>query len=632
MCGIAGKLLLRSGTPVHADEVKRMTQRLQHRGPDDEGIYVNPLGTVGLGHRRLSIIDLSPAGHNPMCNEDGTIWIVFNGEIYNFQSLRPDLERKGHTFRSHTDTEVIIHLYEEYGESCLQYLRGMFAFAIWDEKQQKLFLARDRVGKKPLKYYMDDQVFLFASELKAILTDPRVPREVDEEAIWDYLTYSYVPEPSTGFRKIRKLPHGHYAVIQHGKITITKYWDLDYTRPVKVSEQEYINMLYSKLEEAVRIRMISDVPIGAFLSGGLDSSTIVAMMAQNSSRPIKTYTIGFGIEKYNELPFAREVAKMYRTEHTELMVDPNRVDLIDKLIWQYEEPYSDSSALPSLVVSALARRHVTVILNGDGGDENFGGYPWAAAHQMNTLIHHIPFFLQRIPSTMLKKILHRDPRLTAQRIYALLSSGQNSLAYQYALYTAIFYPHQKLEITTQEFQHRIRNHESHLFAQRYYEQALAETDMDRLLYTDIHTNLSNDLLVKMDIASMAYALETRSPLLDQEFMELAARVPWSKKIRHMGRHRKDIFKRMIVQKRLLPQSIINKRKQGFQIPIEDWFRNQLKDYAQEVLLSSRMLSRGYFRKDQVERLLDNHFSSRAANGRRIWNLLCLELWFREYID
>jgi len=372
MCGIGGKLYFDSARSVNPTLLDRMNAVLAHRGPDDGGVYHD--GPIGLAHRRLSIIDLSPAGHQPMSNPSGTLWITFNGEIYNFLELRGELEHDGATFRSKTDTEVILALYERHGAECLRYLRGMFAFAIWDGQTRTLFLARDRLGKKPLYYYQDAKQFLFASEPKGILQDPEVPVEPDLEAIHHYLTYGYIPSPYSAFKGFRKIPPAHYLIIREGRVHLERYWQLRYHPKLQMTEAELREELLTRLREAVRLRMISDVPLGAFLSGGIDSSTVVALMSECSSGPVKTFSIGFEEERYNELPYARLVAERYGTDHHEFVVKPEAIKILPELVWHYNEPYADSSAIPTYYLSKMTREHVTVALNGDAGDENFAGY------------------------------------------------------------------------------------------------------------------------------------------------------------------------------------------------------------------------------------------------------------------
>lgn len=621
MCGIQGKLNF-DGQPVTKQELVAMNQCLKHRGPDDSGFYLD--GPVGLGQNRLAIIDLSPTGHQPMSNEDGTVWIVFNGEIYNFQELRPELEQKGHKFRSKSDTEVIIHAYEEYGEDgCLQRLRGMFAFAIWDGKHQKLVLARDRIGKKPLKYYLDDKGLIFASELKAILTDPRVKVEPDYQAIDWYLTHMSVPAPKTGFTTIHKLPQAHYLVCQNNRITIKKYWDLYYQPNHSLSDNEWYEQLLSTLDEAVKLRMISDVPIGAFLSGGTDSSAVVASMARQSAKPVKTFSIGFGDKRYNELSYAKMVAQQYQTDHTELIVEPKGFDMLPKLIWHYEEPYADSSALPTYFVSEITRKHVTVALNGDGGDENFAGYPWyKIINWFNRLEPMRPLVAFGVPIG--NWIYGHNPKSLTRDTSAFWQSWRYPQPGRHMLWMAYFSDFEKDRLYT-SFMRQYRT-QSPAFASSI--RAHGKHPLDNALYTDIMHYLADELVVKVDIASMAVALETRSPLLDHKFMELCATIPAKKKIH--GRHTKWIFKKALESR--LPKEVLYRKKQGFSIPVDRWFREDLKGIAREILLDRQTINRNIFQEKTLTELLDQHESGRINHGKRIWSLITLELWFRKFFD
>jgi asparagine synthase (glutamine-hydrolysing) len=388
MCGIAGKYYVTRERPVHEQVIQRMTAALRHRGPDDEGVWVK--GRIGLGNRRLAVIDLSEHGHQPMSNEDGSIWIAYNGEIYGFAALREELQQRGHRFRSHSDTEVIVHAYEEAGPDCLARLRGMFVFAIWDARDESLLVARDRVGKKPLFYYWNGQTLAFASELRALLQDPDVPAEPDHLAIHHYLTYGYVPAPLSAFKGIRKLPAGHLLRLRGGRLEVQQYWGLSYREKREASEAALSEELLDILDEAVRIRLVSDVPLGALLSGGIDSSAVVALMRRHVSGPLKTFSIGFAEAQYNELEHARTVARHFETDHHEFVVSPKAAELLPPIVWHYGEPFADSSALPSLVVCRIARQHVTVALNGDGGDESFLGYDRYAATRLAAAYDQLP--------------------------------------------------------------------------------------------------------------------------------------------------------------------------------------------------------------------------------------------------
>ena len=647
MCGICGKINF-NNEPVGEDLLKKMTAVLSHRGPDDEGIYLNIKQTasrnelsaisyqqrdspsVGLGHRRLSIIDLSPSAHQPMSNEDGSIWIVYNGEIYNFPSLREDLVRKGHIFRSRSDTETIIHLYEEYGPECLKFLRGMFAFAIWDEKNKSLFIARDRVGKKPLYYFHSKGSFVFASEIKAILQDESIERKPDHTAIHHYLTYQDVPSPWTAFEGIKKLPPAHYLVLKDGKAEIKRYWKLSYLPKHVTSFESLKKETLERLKEAIRIRLISDVPLGAFLSGGIDSSAVVALMAGMMDKPVKTFSIGFKEDAYNELKYARMVADKFKTDHTEFIVEPKALDVMDKLVWHYNEPFADSSAIPTYYVSKLAREQVTVILTGDGGDENFAGYGRYAANEISKEMHrYFPASFVRLLLPVIMMMPHvNDSSNFFWRLKRFLQEYSKSPEMMNAQWLCHFSTEMKNDFYTDDFRFRSSFSDSFDLILDKYRDSEADNFLDRTLYADVMMYLPDDLLVKVDVASMANSLEARSPFLDHEFMEFAARIPAGLKLK--GRTTKYILKEAF--RGILPDEVLFREKMGFGVPIDHWFRNELKDMAYDILLSEKALARGYFRKDAVKRILDEHTSNKWNWQNHIWNLLMLELWHRMFID
>ena len=626
MCGITGKIFFEHSVDAH--DIEKMNHALLHRGPDDHGIYLSPDKKIGLGHQRLAIIDTSSAGHQPMRYKDRFV-IVFNGEIYNFREKKAFLEKKGYSFQSHSDTEVLLALYDEYGVECLQHLRGMFSFAIYDEKEQTLFCARDRVGKKPFKYYTDGNVFLFASELKAILTQKEYHKEPDYIAIHHYLTLQYVPAPLTGFVGIKKLEPAHYIFLdlKTKKIEKKRYWKLDYSKKLDLSEKEWGKRILEKLEESVKMRMISDVPLGAFLSGGIDSSAIVALMAKNSTSPIKTFSIGFEEKKYSELPFAKIVAEKFGTDHTEFIVKPDAIKILPFLVRHYEEPYGDSSALATFYLSKLTRKHVIVALNGDGGDENFAGYPWYSVHKFSLWyekllpIHN--FFVKPI-ATILAKYIHTKFFNRANLFSHMIAQDY---ARRYVNYIAYFTNEMKSNLYTDTFKKSVwAENTTNLILQKFQE-AGGKNKIDQALYTDIATYLSDDLLVKVDVATMSVSLEGRSPFLDHEFMELVAQIPTNLKLKGLN-NKKYILKKAL--NNLLPRRIMYRKKQGFGLPIEMWFRKDLKNYAHDILLSDKALSRGLFQKKGIENLLRVHETTGISNAHRIWALITLELWFREY--
>jgi asparagine synthase (glutamine-hydrolysing) len=629
MCGISGKLYFDATRPIEREIVERMNAVLAHRGPDDAGIYCD--GAIGLAHRRLSIIDLSPAGHQPMSNEDGTIWITFNGEIYNFQDLRPALAARGHRFRSNTDTEVILHLYEDHGTDCLRFLRGMFAFAIWDGPRHQLFLARDRLGKKPLCYQQDAHAFRFASEAKAILQDPEVQACADMASLSQYLTFGYVPSPGSAFQGFRKLPPGHYLTCRDGRVEVVRYWRLRRDQKRERPEAEWCEEIVSRLEEAVRLRMISDVPLGAFLSGGIDSSAIVALMSRVGAGPVKTFSIGFEEPEYDELRYARQVAEQFGTEHHELVVRPDAAAILPNLAWHYDEPFGDSSAVPTYYVAEMTRQHVTVALNGDAGDESFGGYDRYVANLLaaafdrwpgaGLLRQSIRFGLRLVPHSGTRtSLLYRGRRF--------LDGLADAPERRYARWLCHFYGDRKTELCTPSFFAATGGVDALEVLLTAYRESNAPDFGDATLGVDAGLYLPDDLLVKVDIASMAHSLEARSPFLDHEFMEFAATIPFPLKVR--GRVKKYILKKALTG--MLPDEVLHRPKMGFGVPIDHWFRHELKDMAFDMLLSPRAINRGYFRPDTVSRLLDEHVQERTSWHYLLWTLLMLELWHRTYID
>ena len=629
MCGIGGKLYFDPARPVEREVLERINVVQAHRGPDDAGIYCQ--GSVGLAHRRLCIIDLSPAGHQPMPNEDGTVWIVFNGEIYNFQDLRSRLAGRGHRFRSRTDTEVILHLYEEYGVDCLRFLRGMFAFAIWDAPRHQLFLARDRLGVKPLVYQCDAEAFRFASEVKAILQDPSVEVRPDLTGISQYLTYGYVPSPGSAFQEVRKLPPAHYLICRDGKVEVIRYWRLRRDRKRERPEGEWCQEILARLEEAVRLRLISDVPLGAFLSGGMDSSAVVAMMSRVSGTSVKTFSIGFDQPEYDELRYARLVAQRFGTEHHELVVRPDAVAILPRLAWHYDEPFGDSSAVPTYYVAQMTRQYVTVALNGDAGDENFGGYDRYVATRLASSFDRWP------AAGLLRRAIQGGLALWPRwgRRTSVLHRGRRFLEglvdlpeRRYARWLCHVSGEQQEDLCSPEFRAATGTADAIEVLLAAYRESDAPDLVDATLGVDAALYLPNDLLVKVDIASMAHSLEARSPFLDHEFMEFAATIPSHLKVR--GRAKKIILRRALAE--LLPKGILDRPKMGFGVPIEHWLRHELRDLAYETLLGRRCLERGYFRRETLQRLLDEHVQGTTNSHQVLWTLLMLELWHRTYVD
>ena len=622
MCGIAGFI---DQGDFSAEErsaiLTRMCDVIIHRGPDDQGYMVD--GPVALGMRRLSIIDLA-GGHQPISGEDGTVTIVFNGEIYNFRELKEQLEAR-HTFKTNSDTEAIVHCYEEFAESCVTHLRGMFALAIWDDKAKALFLARDRVGKKPLYYTETAQgTFIFGSELKSILEHPHVEREIDLEALDAYLTLGYVPDPLSIFRNIRKLPPGHTLTYSKGRTTLRQYWDFNYETEPARSEESYVEELRYLLEDAVRARLISDVPLGAFLSGGLDSSTVVALMARIMGQPVKTFSIGFREDSYNELKYARLTAEKYGTDHHEFFVTPEICEVADELAWHFDEPFTDPSAIPTYMVSKLAREHVTVALSGDGGDELFGGYRRYLVERNRRMFSQLPkVFRQNVMAPLSVRLPH------GARGRNLLHNLALDPFDRYLDSISVFTSINRRLLYSQDFKDSLARvpSVSDRFLQ-YASQVKTGEDLDLLLYTDSKTYLPGDILTKVDRMSMAASLETRAPLLDQRLIDFVTRIPAALKI--VGEETKYIFKRAV--KDLRPEEIMTRPKQGFGIPIRKWINEELRGKIRDTLNDSVTRQRGYFEPSYVQVLLDEHERGRRDHSYSLWALLMLELWHRRFLD
>ncbi len=623
MCGIAG-MVGGHGDVVDAADVRRMCQTIVHRGPDDEGIYAK--GPVGLGMRRLSIIDLA-GGRQPIHNEDSSLWVVFNGEIYNFPQLRQELEGRGHRFYTHSDTEVILHLYEEMGSDCVQKLRGMFAIALYDERRQLLLLARDRMGKKPLHYALHKGRLLFGSEIKAILAVHPDLAEINPEGLLQYFYFGYIPDPHTAYQRIHKLPAGHLMEYCKGEIKIRQYWDLpEYGTRSPMSEGECLEELAQQLEEAVRIRLISDVPLGALLSGGVDSSIIVALMARVSSGKVKTFSIGFRAEQFNESEYARLVAERFGTDHHELVLDPNMEETLTYLSQMMEEPFGDSSMLPTYYVCRMARQQVTVALSGDGGDELFAGYGRYLTALDRQKFDRLPNWLGRvyrnsvhdhIPDGMYGRNLAWNASLNMRDRYLDGISMFPALHRERGLFTDSF-----LEAAGEL-------PDPLLHWQRFYDDAPAHDPLSRLLYLDTKTYLVSDILTKVDRMSMATSLEVRVPMLDHKFVEWVTALPVEWKLR--GGTRKHILKKL-AERLGIPAPLMHRRKQGFSLPLVEWMRNDVKDQFLGVLLEPRTLQRGYFKPKSVRSLVDEHLRGRRDRSGLLWRILVLELWHRNFME
>ena len=627
MCGIVGIFDSRGRAAVDRALLGRMNDSLSHRGPDGDGVFLDP--GIGLGHRRLSIIDLS-GGAQPLFNEDHSVVVVFNGEIYNFPKLTEELVERGHSFRTHSDTEVIVHAWEEWGEACVERFRGMFAFAIWDKNTETLFLARDRLGIKPL-YYAEraDGTLLFGSELKALLLDPRLPRDIDPTAVEDYFAYGYVPDPKTIYLGIHKLAPGHVMSWRRGAAAKgpRAYWNVAFTGDLRASEAEICEELIERLGDAVECRMIAEVTLGAFLSGGVDSSAVVAMMAQHSDGPVNTCSISFGDPAYDEASFAAQVAERYRTNHRVSRVDPDVFDLVDRLAQLYDEPYADSSAMPTYRVCELARRHVTVALSGDGGDEVFAGYRryrWFNFEQR---------FRDALPQTIRGPLFGLAGRLYpkldwAPRVFrarATLEAIARDPIEGYFHGVSVLNDRMRASVFSAGFRRQLQGYHAREVLARHMNAADTDDQLSRVQYADLKTYLAGDILTKVDRASMAHSLEVRVPLLDHPFLEWTARIPSSLKLR--AGEGKYVFKKALEPQ--LPHDILYRAKMGFAVPLASWFRGPLRDRVRTALTGRALAETGMFDMGRLNLLVDQHQSGLNDHSAVLWSLLMFESFLRQ---
>ena len=622
MCGIAGRFNYEAGRIVDHALLKAMTDAVAHRGPDAGGYFLD--GSIGLGHRRLSIIDLA-TGDQPLGNEDGSVQVIFNGEIYNFAEVRRELIAHGHTFRTNSDTEVIAHGYEQWGERCVDRFRGMFAFAVWDARARRLMLARDRLGVKPLYYADVPGGIVFGSEIKSLLEDPQVSREWRADALDAYLTLLYIPAPDTIYRGIHKLPPAHVLIAERGAIRVSRYWDLEFTGDGDASrEEEYLEELDAHLREAVRLRMISDVPLGAFLSGGIDSSTVVAYMVEGSHTPPVTITVGFDQQAFDEVEHAETVARHLGCEFHALTAKPRVEELLPKLAWHFDEPFADSSAVPTYYVSQAARQLVTVALSGDGGDELWAGY---ARHRVEQWEQRVRGALG--PASRVAAWLGQALPLSvkgARSLRHLGASPEQAYALKHAY--GMFEPDAKTRLYSGDFQRTVNGHDVFAPFRDAYRACSSLDPLDRSMYVDARTYMIDDVLTKVDRMSMAVSLEAREPLLDHKLLEFAARVPASLKLKN---GQSKYLLRRVLDKRV-PRAIIERKKRGFDAPIADWLRGPLAPMANELLLDGRLHDRGIFNAQEVSRLWTEHRGGQADHCHRLWQLVMLELWFREFVD
>jgi len=633
MCGICGIAAPASGEPVSAALLQAMCRTIVHRGPDDEGIFIGD--SVGLGTRRLSIIDLA-GGHQPLSNEEGTIWVSHNGEVYNFPELRDQLIGLGHRFSTRTDTETLIHAFEQWGDDFVQRLRGMFAFALWDGRARRLLLVRDRLGIKPLYYTsLDDRSLVFGSELKAVLAHPRVRREVEPRALDLYLTLEYIPAPLSIFKGIHKLPAGHLLSYENGRFEVKKYWDLeapaggsDRALPEK-SLPETMDRLYGLLKESVKLRLVSDVPLGAFLSGGIDSSTIVGLMHELGASPLKTFSIGFEESSYNELPYARRTAERFGTEHEEFIIEPKALDLTEQLIRHLDEPLGDFSIFPTFLVSQMSRQHVKVVLSGDGGDEVFGGYEHYQAQKVAS------WWPVSLGAALGSPLLGRLPPSAQKKgawnkLQRFLQGFENGAANRHLRWMIFLSRKDKGRLYSAGFQEKLGGIKEVCALppfQEVFDEMRAFDPVTGELYLDLKTYLADDIMVKVDRMSMAVSLEAREPLLDHKLVEYVFALDGRLKLR--GLTTKWIFKKTM--ERLLPKENIYRPKEGFSIPIKHWLGDELRELMLDHLNERRIKEAGFFNPEPVKRMIADHLAGRKNWSHQLWALLVFEVWRENYL-
>lgn len=628
MCGICGVVARNNGRPVTESLLKAMNDAMHHRGPDDAGYYRDDW--AGLAMRRLSIIDLS-TGHQPIPNEDNTIWIVFNGEIYNYLALRQKLEASGHQFRTHSDTEAILHAYEEYGDDCVQHLNGMFGFAIWDSRQRRLLVARDRVGIKPMYYYVSPQHVIFGSELKAVIAHPAVPREINYAALDQFLTLEYIPSPHSIFAGVAKLPAGHRLVVEaDAEPRIEQYWNIPFA-PLAYSDAEAVDALTELIRDAVKIRLMADVPLGAFLSGGIDSSTIVSFMSELSTTPVRTFSIGFGDPTYNELPYARMVAEAFKTQHYEEFLEADINELALRLVSHFDEPFGDFSIFPTFLVSEVARRFVKVTLSGDGGDELFAGYDTYVAQRMDRQIYGrfprflrqqtLPWLLDQIPPRPAKKGL-------VNKAKRFIEGAALPEAWQHTRWMMFMQDSDKAQLFTPRVSRHLNGDTPGALMARYFQQAAAADPLAQQQYVDVKTYMVDDILVKVDRMSMAASLEARVPLLDHRIVEFALNLPPHLKLN--GSETKSILRQVVANR--LPPAVLNKPKEGFSIPLKHWLRAEMKPLMTDLLAADTVRRRGYFDADVVSGWVSDHLARKANHSHRLWALMVFELWHQQVFE
>ena len=622
MCGICGKY---TNDQVDQSVLREMSKAVRHRGPDDDGLFVD--GNVGLGVRRLSIIDVQ-GGRQPIHNEDENVWIVYNGEIYNYLELRDDLESRGHEFYTLTDTEVIVHLYEEYGSDCVRKLNGMFSFAIFDSETRSLILARDRIGIKPLHYTLGEGQLVFGSEIKSILQDPTVDKELDFDSLLYYLNYEYIPAPRTIYKQIRKLLPGHLAIYDGKEFKLKKFWDLTDFASEERGELFYSSRLRSLLEDSVRRRMISDVPLGAFLSGGLDSSTIVALMSRKLKEPVVTFSVGFEEESYDELKYARKVSDFLGTEHYEVIAKADSMQLVDLMMNYFDEPIANTSIIPIFLVSQLSSKHVKVALAGDGADELFAGYDRYIASRLNTYYEKLPRKLRGIVRDVSEKIPCENQRRGVINTFKRFVEGAGKTSKARHVRWQYYMSEEDLPILPEMLRRRSEQLNLAEPVSTYYDRCNAESTLMREQYVDIKTYLPDNVLAKTDIVSMANSLEVRVPFLDHRIVQFSTEIPAEMKLK-AGIQKKHILKRAV--KDLLPREIINRPKLGIISPVKSWLRTELSEVSEESLFPI-IFKQGFVNKNFVKKLIKMHLNGSRDNSRKLWSLITLEAWIRKNLD
>jgi asparagine synthase (glutamine-hydrolysing) len=615
MCGISGILYFDKDKKVNKELLLKMTNSIIHRGPDDEGFYIN--SNIGLGFRRLSIIDLS-AGHQPLSNENEKIWIVFNGEIYNFKVLRDDLKKQGHEFKTQSDTETIVHLYEQYGPDCVKHLRGMFSFAIWDENIQQLFIARDRFGIKPLYYYLDNEKFIFGSEIKQIIQCENIDKSIDLRALDSFFTYGYITDQLSIYNKIKKVPQSHYGIIspESQSLKLSRYWDIIMNPDYSKSEEYWAEEIEKTLSESVNIHMLSDVPLGAFLSGGIDSSSVVSLMSKYSNQPIKTFSIGFKEKEFNELDYALEISDKYKTQHHVMIVEPESIDILPKIVKAFDEPFADASALPTYYVSKFARENVTVALSGDGGDELFTGYDtYPKFNKLNRINTNWPGFNRLFWGTINKCI---PDYIFGKGLTYYLSLNKKHLA----AYSSKWRISERKNLFTNDVNQKLNGYAIEDFKANLLNISKTKEYISKMQELDMRTYMVDDVLTKVDRMSMINSLEVRVPILDHIFAELSFKIPIE--IKFKNRQQKYILKKAMQKN--LTSNILQHKKQGFAVPLKIWFRDDLNAYMADKLISNNAKVYDFVNSKIVKDTINNHHKNQRDFSSKIWSLIILEEW------